>query len=214
MDFIIDQVKKVLVLGPHPDDMEFGCLGTVLKLLEQKVEVHLAVFSMCEKSVPEGLPRDIIKKELLEVAASLSIDESKLHLYNYEVREFPKFRQEILEDMINLGKIVKPDLVFIPSSTDIHQDHQTIHNEGKRAFKFNMLVGYEMPWNNFNFHADLFIKLSETKVARKIELINMYKSQKNRVYSENSFLRSLMKIRGTQVKAEYAEAFEVIRLIG
>jgi LmbE family N-acetylglucosaminyl deacetylase len=214
MDFIIDQVKKVLVLGPHPDDMEFGCLGTVLKLLEQKVEVHLAVFSMCEKSVPEGLPKDIIKKEMLDVAGNLGMDDSKLHLFNYEVREFPKYRQEILEDMVSLGKIVKPDLVFIPSSTDIHQDHQTIHNEGKRAFKFNMLVGYEMPWNNFNFHADLFIKLPEEKVARKIELINMYKSQKQRVYSENDFLRSLMKIRGTQVKAEYAEAFEVIRLIG
>jgi len=214
MDFIIDKVKKVLVLGPHPDDMEFGCLGTVLKLLEQNVEVNLAVFSMCEKSVPEGLPKDIIKKELLEVAKKLKMEDSRIHLFDYDVREFPKFRQEILEDMVKLGKKISPDLVFIPSSTDIHQDHQTIHNEGKRAFKFNMLLGYEMPWNNFNFHADLFIKLSEEKVSRKIELINVYQSQKNRIYSSPDFLRSLMKIRGTQVRAEYAEAFEVIRLIG
>jgi LmbE family N-acetylglucosaminyl deacetylase len=214
MDFIIEKVNKVLVLGPHPDDMEFGCLGTVLKLIERKVDIHLAVFSMCEKSVPEGLPKDVIKKELLDVAENLKLDNSKLHLFDYDVREFPRFRQEILEDMVKLGREIKPDLVFIPSSTDIHQDHQTIHNEGKRAFKFNMILGYEMPWNNFNFHADLFIKLSEDKVARKIELINMYKSQKNRVYSENSFLRSLMKIRGTQIKTEFAEAFEVIRLIG
>jgi LmbE family N-acetylglucosaminyl deacetylase len=214
MDFILDKVKKVLVLGPHPDDMEFGCMGTVLKLMEQKIEVHLAVFSMCEKSVPEGLPKDVIKNELLEVAKVLNIDNSRLHLFNYEVREFPKFRQEILEDMVKLGRKINPDLVFIPSSTDIHQDHQTINNEGKRAFKFNMLLGYEMPWNNFNFHADLFIKLSEEKVTRKIEIINMYKSQKHRVYSENGFLRSLMRIRGAQIKSEYAESFEVIRLIG
>ncbi len=214
MDFIIDKVKKVLVLGPHPDDMEFGCLGTVLKLMEQNVEVHLAVFSMCEKSVPAGFPKDTIKKEMLEVTNVLKLDNSKVHLFDYEVREFPGCRQEILEDMVKLGRTITPDLVFIPSSTDIHQDHQTIHNEGKRAFKFNMILGYEMPWNNFNFHADLFIKLSEDKVARKIELINLYKSQKNRVYSENDFLRSLMKIRGTQVRTEYAEAFEVIRLIG
>jgi N-acetylglucosamine malate deacetylase 1 len=214
MDFIFDKVKKVLVLGPHPDDMEFGCLGTVQKLLQQNVEVHLAVFSMCEKSVPEGLPKDAIKKELLEVAKTLKLDDTKLHLFDYEVREFPAFRQEILEDMVKLGRTIKPDLVFIPSSTDIHQDHQTIHNEGKRAYKFNMILGYEMPWNNFNFHADLFIRLTEEQVARKIELINLYKSQQNRVYSENSFLRSLMRIRGTQIKTDYAEAFEVIRLIG
>ncbi len=214
MDFVFEKVKKVLILGPHPDDMEFGCLGTVLKFMQQNVEIHLAVFSMCEKSVPEGLPKDVIKKELLEVANLLGLKSNQIHLFDYEVREFPKYRQEILEDMVKLGKVIQPDLVFIPSSTDIHQDHQTIHNEGTRAFKFNMILGYEMPWNNFNFHADLFVKLPIDLVNRKIELINVYKSQKHRVYSESDFLKSLLKIRGTQIKSEYAEAFEVIRLIG
>lgn len=213
MDFVFEQVKKVLVLGPHPDDMEFGCMGTVLKLLSKGVEVHLAVFSMCEKSIPAGFAPGSIKKELLEVAASLKLPLENLHVFDYEVREFPKYRQEILEDMVALGKKISPDLVFIPSSTDIHQDHQTIHEEGKRAYKFNMILGYEMPWNNFNFHADLFVKLGEDQVARKIELINFYKSQKHRTYSSDDFLRSLMRIRGTQVRTDYAEAFEVIRLI-
>lgn len=214
MDLVFQKVKKILILGPHPDDMEFGCLGTILKFLQQNVEIHLAVFSMCEKSVPDGLPKDIIKIELLKVAELLKLPSANIHLYDYEVREFPKYRQEILEDMVLLGKKISPDLVFIPSSTDIHQDHQTIHNEGKRAFKFNMILGYEMPWNNFNFHADLFIRLSDEIVNKKIELINLYQSQKHRVYSESDFLRSLLKIRGTQVKADFAEAFEVIRLIG
>ena len=213
MDLVFEQVKTVLVLGPHPDDMEFGCLGTVLKLLNKNVDVHLAVFSMCEKSIPEGFPPGTIRKELLEVAHELGLSSGKIHLFDYDVREFPKYRQEILEAMVALGKKVQPDLVFIPSSTDIHQDHQTIHEEGKRAFKYNMILGYEMPWNNFNFHADLFVKLDESEVAKKIELVNYYKSQEQRVYSSNDFLRSLMKIRGTQVKTEYAESFEVIRLI-
>src|SRR6185295_15964410 len=115
MDFVFEKVKKVLVLGPHPDDMEFGCMGTILKLMQQKVEIHLAVFSMCEKSVPAGLPKDAIKKELLSVTKVLEIGKKNLHIFNYEVREFPKYRQEILEDMIQLSRTISPDLVFIPS---------------------------------------------------------------------------------------------------
>jgi LmbE family N-acetylglucosaminyl deacetylase len=213
MNNLIKQINKVLLLGPHPDDIEFGCMGTVLKLMQSGVEVHYAVFSMCEKSVPEGMPKDIIKQELLTVARAINLPEKNLHLFNYEVRCFPQYRQEILEDMIMLNKNIHPDLVFLPSSADIHQDHQTIHNEGKRAFKFNMALGYELPWNNFNFNTDFYTVLDETLVKRKIELINLYSSQKFRNYSDEEFLKSLLRIRGTQIKTPYAEAFEVIRLI-
>jgi len=213
MSFLFEKINTALVLGPHPDDMEFGCAGTVLKLIEQNVSVHLAVFSMCEKSVPAGMPKDIIKNEMLEVAKKLNLKDDQLHIYNYDVREFPRFRQEILEDMVALGRKINPDLVFMPSGTDIHQDHQTIHNEGQRAFKFNMLLGYEMPWNNFNFNADLYVKLTEELVTKKIELINTYKSQNFRSYSDEDFLKSLLRIRGNQIRVKYAEAFEVLRLI-
>jgi N-acetylglucosamine malate deacetylase 1 len=213
MNLIFNTIKKVLVLGPHPDDMEFGCLGTILKLREKNIEIHLAVFSMCEKSVPAGMPKDVIKNEMTEVWKSLDFPEKNLHIFNYDVRVFPQFRQEILEDLVRLRNEIAPDMVFLPSSTDIHQDHETLHNEGKRAFKFNMLLGYEMPWNNFNFHADLFVTLSGEQVNKKIEMINKYKSQKHRAYSSNDFLKSVLRIRGNQINAEYAEAFEVLRLI-
>jgi LmbE family N-acetylglucosaminyl deacetylase len=168
---------------------------------------------MCEKSVPAGLPPDAIKQELLKVASAIKLPSGNLHLFNYEVRCFPQYRQEILEDMIKLNRSINPDLVFLPSSADIHQDHQTIHNEGKRAFKFNMALGYELPWNNYNFQTDFYTILDEEKVMRKIELINLYSSQKFRNYSDDEFLKSLLRIRGTQIKTKYAEAFEVIRLI-
>lgn len=213
MDLIFEKVKTVLVLGPHPDDMEFGCLGTILKLKEKGINIHLAVFSMCEKSVPTGLSKDVIKNEMFEVWKALNLPKENLHYFNYEVRVFPQYRQEILEDLVKLGKEIKPDLVFMPSSTDIHQDHQTLHIEGKRAFKFNMLLGYEMPWNNFNFHADLFVKLTDGQVAEKIEMVNKYQSQKHRTYSSDDFLRSVLRIRGNQIRTDYAEAFEVLRLI-
>src|SRR5438128_2015400 len=131
--FSISSLKKVLLLGPHPDDLEFSSAGTISKFIEQGVEVHYAVFSMCEKSVPEGLPKDIIKKELIQSADFLGIKKENLYLYNYEVRIFPQFRQEILEDMVKLNKKIQPDLVLLPCRSDVHQDHETINREGIRA---------------------------------------------------------------------------------
>ena len=133
-------------------------------------------------------------------------------MYNYEVRLFPQFRQEILEDMVALNKKIAPDLILLPSSSDIHQDHETIHREGIRAFKNNMIIGYEMPWNNFNFESNVYVILDEKHIQKKIDVIHIYESQSFRAYRSEDYVRSLATIRGIQAQSKYAEAFEVIRL--
>lgn len=208
----ISSLKKVLFLGPHPDDIEFSSGATVTKFIEAGIEVHFAVFSMCEKSVPANLPADTIKKELLKSVAYFGIPSERLHIFGYEVRIFPSLRQEILEDLVALNKKIQPDLVFLPCSSDIHQDHQTIHNEGVRAFKNNMVLGYEMPWNNFNFASHLFVVQDEEHIKKKIEVLKIYQSQSFRFYRNEEYVRSLATVRGIQIQTKYAEAFEVIRL--
>jgi N-acetylglucosamine malate deacetylase 1 len=208
----LSSLRKVLLLGPHPDDIEFSSGATVCKLIELGVEIHYAVFSMCEKSVPAGMPPDIIRQELLRSAEFLGIKRDHLYLFNYEVRTFPSMRQEILEDLVALNRKIQPDLVLLPCSSDIHQDHETIHKEGVRAFKNNMVLGYEMPWNNFNFSSHLFVIQDEQHIMKKIEVLKLYQSQSFRFYRNEEYVKSLATIRGIQVQARYAEAFEVIRL--
>ena len=205
--------KQVLILAPHTDDGEFGCGGTINKLLENNVEVHLAAFSACEKSVPKQFPEDILIKELKDATKVLGIPESNVHLFRYDVRLFNVSRQDILQDLIDLREKLSPDVVFLPASTDIHQDHITIHQEGKRAFKFTSILGYEMPWNNLEFQTSSFVFLEEKHVEKKIEALKMYKSQLHRPYSNEEFLKSLARIRGVQINTQYAEAFEIIRWI-
>ena len=209
----ISSLNKVLLLGPHPDDLEFSSAGTISKFIEQGVEVHYAVFSMCEKSVPAGLPKDIIKQELIKSAEFMGIKKENLNLYDYEVRVFPQFRQEILEDMVKLNKKIQPDLVLLPCSSDIHQDHETINREGIRAFKNNMIIGYEMPWNNFNFDSHLYVILEERHIQKKIDTLNIYQSQSFRFYRNEDYVKALATVRGIQIQNKFAEAFEVIRLI-
>ena len=210
--FSLSAVKKVLLLGPHPDDLEFSSGGTINRMREQNVDIHYAVFSMCEKSVPAGLPRDIIKQELIKSAEFMQIKKENLYMYGYDVRTFPQFRQEILEDMVALNKKIQPDLVLLPCSSDIHQDHETIHREGIRAFKNNMIIGYEMPWNNFNFDSHVYVVLEEKDIQSKIDVLQVYKSQSFRFYRSEDYVRSLATIRGIQIQSKFAEAFEVIRL--
>ena len=127
--------------------------------------------------------------------------------------EFPECRQQILEDMIRLGNELKPELVLLPSTTDTHQDHQTISQEGFRAFKKISMIGYEMPYNNLNFSTNLFVALEERYLNQKIEALKSYRSQAGRIYATDDFVRSLARVRGTQIGIEYAEVFEVIRWV-
>ncbi|MBL7744214.1 MAG: PIG-L family deacetylase [Chitinophagaceae bacterium] len=203
----------ILVLAPHTDDGELGCGGSIAKFAAEGRKIHYAAFSLCSRSLPQGLPADTLANECKKATAILGISGVNITLFDFEVREFPKLRQEILEEMVKLSKKISPDLVFIPSSTDIHQDHGVIHTEALRAFKNSTQLGYELPWNHNQFNSTYFISLSESDIAKKIKALKAYQSQAHRNYMQQDFTRSLAKVRGVQSNTEYAEAFEVYKMI-
>jgi N-acetylglucosamine malate deacetylase 1 len=205
--------KKILVLAPHTDDGELGCGGTIAKFIAEGREVYYVAFSCCSKSLPEGLPADILAIECKKATSVLGIPASNVTLFDYEVRVFPTLRQEILEEMVALNKRINPDVVFVPSAADIHQDHGVIHTEAMRAFKNCSLLGYELPWNHAPFTSPFFINLSAKDVTKKSIALKEYQSQAHRNYMQEDFIRSLAKVRGVQANAGYAEAFEVYKLI-
>jgi len=202
-----------LVLAPHTDDGELGCGGAIAQFCAEGKEVSYAAFCLCAKSLPAGLAPNTLELECKEATARLGIAPANLTLFNYEVRELPASRQQILEELLQLQKRVQPDLVFLPAASDIHQDHQVIHQEGLRAFKNTTLAGYELPWNNYSFNTSFFIRLTEPDLQKKIDSLRAYQSQSHRTYMQETFTRSLATVRGVQCGAQYAEAFEIYRLI-
>jgi LmbE family N-acetylglucosaminyl deacetylase len=205
--------KIILVLAPHTDDLEFGCGGTVSKLIENENEVYCAAFSACRQSVRKEFPEDILITEIKAASKILGIKAENLILFDYNVRTFNYQRQEILDDILKLKAKIQPDIVFIPALTDVHQDHYTIAQEGFRAFKFSSLLSYELPWNNLSFNTSSFMKLEERHIKKKIDAVNEYKSQAHRPYANEEFVRALARTRGVQINTQYAECFEVIRWI-
>lgn len=205
--------QKVLLLAPHTDDAELGCGGTMARMLEEGVQIYVAAFSTARASLPPGSDPDLLRKEFQAAMASLSIPQEQLFVYDYEVRKLSYSRQEVLEELVRLRAQIRPDMVLLPSGSDLHQDHQVVYNEGLRAFKEITVWGYELPWNHITFSAQAFVTLEKKHLDKKWGALQLYESQfaKQRGYFSEEFIYGLAKVRGTQVRAEFAEAFEVIR---
>jgi LmbE family N-acetylglucosaminyl deacetylase len=204
---------RVLVLAPHIDDGELGCGGTISRFLDEGVNVFYAAFSTAEKSVPQGFPPDTLKKELSMAMGVLGIGSSNTIVHGFEVRRFSNSRQDVLDVLVDLGRTIRPNLVFMPSPNDLHQDHQVVAAEATRAFKTITLLGYEMPWNNISFNTVCFVPLDEKDIEKKVAALNCYVTQKHRTYLNPEFIRSLAIARGTQIGRRFAESFEVIRWV-
>ncbi len=203
--------KRILVLAPHTDDGELGCGGTIAKFIEAGSEVYYAAFSTADESVPAHFPKNQLEVEVREATSILGIKPENLLVFHYQVRKLNYVRQEILEELIRLRPIIQPDLVLLPSSNDIHQDHRTIYEEGLRAFKFCSLLGYELIWNNLGFSANVFVSLEERHIQLKIKALAAYRTQVGRPYMSPEFIKSLAVVRGVQSGRPLAEAFEGIR---
>ena len=210
---MIDALRRVLVLAPHTDDGEFGCGGTMARLVERGAEVRYVAFSIATKSLPPGFAPDTLAREVRDATAELGIPEEQLTVYDFEVRTFPERRQEILEHLIALWDEWQPDAVFQPSLHDIHQDHQVVAAEGLRAFKRTTILGYEIPWNNYDFSYQAYVALSRSHVERKAAALSKYASQQHRRYADPEYIWNIARTHGINVNRDYAEVFEVYRVV-
>jgi LmbE family N-acetylglucosaminyl deacetylase len=205
--------RRALVLAPHTDDGEFGCGGTMARLVDEGAEVRYVAFSIATRSLPEGFAPDTLAREVRDATAELGIPVENLTVHDFDVRTFPEHRQEILELLIELWNDWTPDIVFQPSLHDIHQDHQTIAAEGLRAFKRTTILGYEIPWNNLDFAYQAYVSLEERHIARKEAALAKYASQQHRRYANAEYVWNLARTHGINVNRAYAEVFQVYRLI-
>lgn len=205
--------RRTLILAPHTDDAELGAGGTLARLREEGLEMLCVAFSSARESLPAHMPEDALVVEARAAWDVAGMPQEALRILDFPVRKFPQYRQAILEELIAIKREFDPDLVLAPASTDVHQDHHTIHQEALRAFKQTTLLGYELPWNNIHFSADTVIALHARHVDKKVEAIGAYATQAHRPYTQPELIRSWARTRGVVIGAEYAEAFEVSRWV-
>ncbi len=173
---------KVLILSPHPDDMEYNMGGTVVKMKkENDWPVSQIIFSDC-----------------FELKGSQFIDGAKASTARLEIntmfkqypnQEFISYRAEIREFLFSL--VYDYDIIFVPCRQDWHQDHQVVTQEAIRIFRKNSTILGYIKDEIFERHHDLRVDLSTFQVSERLYLMRLF---------------------GMNVETRNSEWFEVIQL--
>lgn len=199
--------KTIIAIAPHIDDVELGAGATIHHLSKKNTVYYVGL------SLPPLVSREVFMPEFQQSTKRLGIDPRRITLRDYNPRNLFDSRSEILQLFYDLNKQLKPQIVFLPNSKDIHQSHEVVYAEGRRAFKYGTILGYELPWNSMEFPMDVFVTVTKEDVDAKIAAINAYKTQTHRMFFSNDIVGDLARVRGKQIGHEYAECFELIRLI-
>jgi N-acetylglucosamine malate deacetylase 1 len=201
--------SRVLFIGAHPDDIELGCGALIAHIIPQS-EVMCVTLSDNQKnplltSLPEEHRRSM---------AALGVPEKNVILESFETRRFPECRQDILEYMIRLNKTFEPEIVFVHTKADIHQDHATITEEGLRAFRGTTVLGFDVLRSSYGFFPNFLVEVSERDAECKIAALAEYKTYASKYYFDPSITRATMIRHGALAERPYAEGFDILRIVG
>jgi LmbE family N-acetylglucosaminyl deacetylase len=125
-----------------------------------------------------------------------------------------KHRQEILEYLFSMNQKFKPDIVFVHTNSDLHQDHGTVTKESLRAFRGTSLFGYDVIRSSNGFFPTLLIEVSENDVELKIKSLSAYQTYKDKYYFSPELTRAILIRNGAIAERKYAEGFDILRMIG
>jgi len=199
---------KILAIGAHPDDIELGCGGLLIKAARHGHEVHM--YSLT-RGAASGDPNQRTK-ELMQSAKFIGAK-------NLWIDNFDDSKLNVGSDLINhieffINK-VDPELIITHSHGDVHHDHRAIALSTVEAGRFvSNILSYEIPLTK-NFSPQVFFDITDV-VDDKVELIKIFWSQQSKLYLKANGIKGLAEYRALQSRlnstVNYVEAFEVLKL--
>ena len=196
---------RVLCLGAHSDDIEIGCGGTLLHLLERpgKVEIDWVVFSGSAARA----------REARRSARVLARGAKTLRFQSRTFRDgfFPSQVVRIKEEFERLKRRPSPDLVFCPWTGDAHQDHRTLAELAWNTFRDHLILEYEIPKYDGDLRSpNLYVPLSEAICRKKIEhVVKAFPSQADNQWFDAETFWAPLRLRGIECNSpsRFAEGF-------
>jgi hypothetical protein len=197
---------NILAIGAHPDDIEIGCGGMLIKAVRNGHSVYLYNITQGEKA---GDPQ--------QRAAELRRTARYIGAKGLYIDRFPDTQLSLTSDLINhiesCVSVCKPDLVITHPMTDTHHDHRVVAEASIEAGRnVSNILSYEMPLTK-DFDPHIYHDISETMDA-KLELLSLFEGHK--IFLESKAVRGLAQYRALQSKlgsdVSYAESFHVIKI--
>jgi LmbE family N-acetylglucosaminyl deacetylase len=201
--------RKLLFLGAHPDDIELGC-GALLSNLGRKSDVLCVTLSDNQKN---PALRTLVEEHYRSMAI-LGIDRGQIVLGPFETRNFPRDRQEILEYLFDLNRTYRPDIVFVHTESDIHQDHSVTTVEALRAFRGTTVLGFDVLRSSYGFFPNFLVEVTEADVEKKVQCLLAYGTYCDKYYFSEDVVRSTLIRHGALAERPFAEGFDILRIIG
>lgn len=199
---------NVLAIGAHPDDIEFGCAGTLMKYADTGHNVYAMVLT----GGGMGGSKSVRQKEAEEAARKMGVKE--IIWGSYQDTELP-LSKSLIDDIEKTIESVQPSFIFIHHQVDTHQDHRVLAQAAISATRYvrNVLF-FEGP-TSVDFSPNVFVDIT-THVDRKMEVLAAHASQmeKTNIPGLNivDIARAVAVSRGIQARSGYAEGFVSLRL--
>ncbi len=200
--------KNILVLSPHPDDMEFGCGGTVYKFSKKGYRIFIYVATGGEYGGPVEVRKNEQNKSASIIGAELIWGSFK------DTEVF--FERELIDEIERTIKRIEPFLIFVNFFKDTHQDHVALSKATITAARYiNNLLFYETP-TSIDFLPNIYFDIGDV-IKKKEKLLLAHASQVNKTRVKNlSIVESAYStavFRGYQARTKYAEGFYSQRLL-
>lgn len=193
---------EVLCLGAHPDDVEIGCGGTLLRLAERDATITVQVLTGTEDRVAESTR-----------ALGMFVPAAKTRFAGLPDGRLPAYWNDVKQVLEELARDVTPDLVLAPRTDDAHQDHRLLGRLAGTVWRDALVLHYEIPkWDGDLTPPTHYVGLSPAEARRKVELLDeSFPSQRGRDWWDDELFLGLMRLRGVECRAAYAEAFHTTK---
>lgn len=201
--------KRVLFLGAHPDDIELGC-GALIHHIASATDVMCVTLSDNQKN--PSLKN--VVDECYRSMAMLGVPRECVQFGPFTTRVFPQARQEILEFLLKLRSDFEPDIIFVHSNKDVHQDHLVLAEESLRAFRGITVLGFDVVRSSYGFFPHFLVEVDEADVEAKVEALAQYDTYRDKYYFNRELTRSILVRHGAVAERPYAEGFDILRIVG
>jgi LmbE family N-acetylglucosaminyl deacetylase len=201
----LKSLRRVLCLGCHADDIEIGCGGSVLRLLEEHpgTEVWWVVLS--------GEPERAEEARRSAAAWLAGAGQRQVICGDFRDRYFPAQWERVKDFLHGIAARVEPDLIFTHRRDDAHQDHRLIGELTWNAFRNHLIWEYEIPkYEGDMGQPNVFLALDEAICRRKVELLrDAFPSQQEKPWFTADAFWAVLRLRGLECNSpsRFAEGF-------